>query len=156
MKKIAILIVHLFLLLVVPYSYANDFSSPESTLEIYINALRTGDKKTLLKCLHPIPSSFNLPGPEKIDSYSIKRKIVFGKKEVDEWNSKGIIPSVQIGDIDCHVEQIEDGEARMYSYTFRNISREWKIITFALWDQEPEPVDWSDENLQKMLKDLEE
>jgi len=53
-----------------------------------------------MDCFHPKLNHFYLPDPVPIESYRILEKIVYGKKEIKDWNSKGIIPSAEIGDID--------------------------------------------------------
>jgi hypothetical protein len=78
---------------------------------------------------------FYLPQPVPIKSYKILKRIVYGQKETDDWNSRGIIPQAVLGDIDLQVEQEVYGKKRMYSYLMRNINGEWKIISHAAWNQ---------------------
>ena len=126
----------LIVILLAPYDImAQDFTSPDVTLGIYINALRTGDKSKVLDCFYPKLDDFNLPQAVPIKSYKILKRIVYGQKETDDWNSKGIIPPAMLGDIDLQVEEESKGEKWMYSYLMRNISGEWKIISHAMWDQ---------------------
>jgi hypothetical protein len=114
---------------------AQDFASPEGTLGIYLNALKTGNKSQVLDCFYPKLDDFYLPQPVPIKSYKILKRIVYGQKETDDWNSQGIIPQAVLGDIDLQVEQEIYGKKRMYSYLMRNVNGEWKIISHAAWDQ---------------------
>ncbi|HAW51512.1 MAG TPA: hypothetical protein DCX54_04160 [Flavobacteriales bacterium] len=115
--------------------YAQDFSIPETTLEIYINALKQGDKNTIYNCFHPVLNEFQLPKPIPIEAYEIQKKIIYSQKEVSDWNTQGILPPAKLGDIDLQVEQKSYGKKWMYSYLFRNINGKWKIISHAAWDQ---------------------
>jgi len=112
-----------------------DFASPEVTLGIYLNALKTGNKSQVLDCFYPKLADFYLPQPVPIKSYEILKQIVNGQKETDDWNSKGIIPPAVLGDIDLQVEQESYWKKTMYSYLMRNVNGEWKIISHAAWDQ---------------------
>ncbi len=71
---------------------ARDFASPEVTLGIYLNALKTGNKSQVLDCFYPKLDDFYLPQPIPIKSYKTLKRIVYGQKETHDWNSKGIIP----------------------------------------------------------------
>lgn len=115
------------------FAQRQNFLTPEATLEIYINALRAADKKTVLKCFFPELTDFYLPSKIDIKAYMIVKKKVFTKKEVQERNSRGIIPSAKIGDVNLDVAEIVDGEHQMYSYLFRKVSMEWKIISYSAW-----------------------
>jgi hypothetical protein len=115
--------------------FAQDYESPEATIATYITALKSGNKSQVLNCFHPKLEDFYSPGPARIDSYRILKKIVYSQKETDNWNTKGIIPPVMIGDIDVQVEQTEYGTKQMYSYLLRNVNGHWKIISHVAWDQ---------------------
>lgn len=95
---------------------AQEFSSPEATLDTYINALKTGNKTKVLNSFYPKKDSFYLPGPIPIKSYKIVKRIVYGQKETNNWNSQGIIPPAALGDIDLQVQREEHGMKNMYSY----------------------------------------
>jgi hypothetical protein len=111
-----------------------DFASPEATLEKYITACEAGDKKTVLSCFHPPMSDFNLNEEFAVESYTITKKTTYEKSHVDEWNSIGIIPPAEIGDVDLEVKEILNGEPFMFSYLLREVDGEWKIISFSAWD----------------------
>jgi hypothetical protein len=114
---------------------AQDFSSPEDTLDIYLSALKSGNKKQVLNCFSPKLNDFYLPEPVPIKSYKIIKRIVYGQEETEDWNSKGIMPPAEIGDIDLQVEQESYGKKWMYSYLMRNVNGYWKIISHSVWDQ---------------------
>ena len=126
----------LITILLAPYDImAQDFTSPDATLGIYINALKAGNKSQVLDCFYPKLDDFYLPQPVPIKYYKILKRIVYGQKETNDWNSKGIIPPAMFGDIDLQVEEESYGKKRMYSYLMRNVNGEWKIISHAAWDQ---------------------
>jgi len=113
--------------------FAQDFASPEATIETYIDALRAGDKETVLTCFHPELEDFYLPEPIPIESYVITKETVFGESEAEEWNSVGIIPRAEPGDIDFDVEEKIDGKSHMFSYLMREVDGHWKIIAHCGW-----------------------
>lgn len=113
-----------------------DRSSPEAVLNSYIEAIKRGDVKTVEACLisRPDLGKFNLPKPIPITHYEITKQIVFGPKKVDNWNSKGIDPPAKINDVEFHVrEYVKGAEPAMFSYNFRKVGSEWRILTFAMW-----------------------
>jgi len=118
-----------------------DFSTPEKTLEEYIAGIRNGDSAAVAKCFDPPVNDFYLPGPIAIDAYSVVKKITYGKTEVRKWNSRGIKPPVKIGDVELQVrEKYESGKYKksedMFSYVFRKIGNEWKIIAHSVWGEQ--------------------
>lgn len=112
---------------------AKDFATPKDTLDTYIEALRAGDKETVLTCFHPELEDFGMAGPIPIESYVITKETVFGESEAEEWNSAGIIPRAEIGDVDLEVEEKEEGNLQMFSYLMREVDGQWKIIAYCAW-----------------------
>ncbi len=80
-------------------------------------------------CFYPPAVDFYLPQPIVIKDYAVRKKIVYGESEVTEWNTKGIIPAARVGDVELQVEEIRYGDTFMFSYNFRKIDGEWKIIS---------------------------
>ena len=117
-------------------SYAADpaMDSPQSTLHTYIEALRRGDLATIERVMELRGDKFNLPGPIPIASYTIIKVIIYEKMEVHKWNSQGIIPAAELGDVELQTEEITDESPQMYSYNFRKIGNVWKIISHSAWD----------------------
>ena len=109
-----------------------DLSTPEATLDGYIDSLKNGDASGVLKRYHGI-NEFTLPRPIPIQEYSIEQKITFTALEVAEWNGKGIVPRAQIGDIEFHVKELIDGMEQMYSYALRNYEGVWQIYSHYAW-----------------------
>ena len=75
------------------------------------------------------------------NAYSVVKKITYGKTEVRKWNSRGIKPPVKIGDVELQVrEKYESGKYKksedMFSYVFRKIGNEWKIIAHSVWGEQ--------------------
>ena len=106
------------------------FATPESTLKIYIEALRNGDRAAVAECFDPSATDFYLPGPLPIGTYRIQKRIVFGPREVRNWNA---IPAAREGDIELQVVAIMNGTSETFSYWFRKVSTGWKIYTHAGW-----------------------
>lgn len=109
-----------------------DLSSPEATLAGYIESLRHGNVEGVLARYHNV-DQFRLPGRLRIEKYEIVNKIIFGNKEVEEWNGKGIIPSAKVGDVQLDVRESIDGRDQMFSYNFRKIDGSWKLICHFAW-----------------------
>ncbi len=110
------------------------FASPEITLQTYIEALRKADRSTVEECFDPPAIGFYLPGPLPVDTYRIQKRIVFGPKEVREWNSKGIIPAAREGDVELQVQELMNGIPNMFSYWFRSVDTGWKIYAHSAWN----------------------
>lgn len=110
-----------------------DLSSPKATLAGYIESLGLGDVEGVL-ARHHTAKEFYLPGPLRIDGYEIITKITFKEKEMQEWNGQRIIPAAKVGDVQLDVkEHIADND-QMYSYFFREIDGQWKLIAHYSWD----------------------
>jgi hypothetical protein len=56
---------------------ASDYSTPETTLDTYIAALRAGNQSAVAQCFYPIAYDFYLPNSADIESYSVTKKIVY-------------------------------------------------------------------------------
>ena len=76
---------------------------------------------------------FYLPRPMSIENYEIVNKIIFGTKEVQEWNGRGIIPAAKVGDVQLDVRDRIAGRDQMFSYNFREIDGRWKLISHSAW-----------------------
>lgn len=110
-----------------------DLSSPERTLDAYVRSLRSGDVAGVKATLDRPEVEFYLPEPISISSYRVMRRIVYGARETNDWNSKGIVPPARVGDVELHVREIIDGKSQMVSYNFRRISGEWRLYSSAVW-----------------------
>jgi len=110
---------------------AGRFDTPEVTLDTSISALREGDRARVAPCFEPPADAFYLPGPLQIEQYVIRKRIVYGRAEGREWNSKGIIPPAVEGDIQLQVEETIAGRKEMFYYNFRPVGHEWKIISHS-------------------------
>jgi hypothetical protein len=110
-----------------------DYSSPETTLAAYIDGLRSGDVARILVTFDDPKGGFNLPKPLPISNYRVTKRIVYGPKRVEKWNSQGIIPQARVGDVELQVLEIVDGKKEMYSYNFRKINGDWKMYSGGLW-----------------------
>jgi hypothetical protein len=110
-----------------------DLSSPETTLAGYIESLRKGDSAGVRARYFPSDIDFFLAYPIAIERYEIVKRIVFGKKEVERWNSLGIMPQAKLGDVELQVKEWIGGTERMFSYYLRNIHGKWKIFSHSAW-----------------------
>ncbi|HMG59576.1 MAG TPA: hypothetical protein VK583_07605 [Burkholderiales bacterium] len=111
----------------------DDYSSPESTLALYIDALRSGDVARVLATFDDPTGGFNLPKPLPISSYRITKRIVYGPEKVRKYNYPGIIVPARVGDIELQVLEILDGHKDMFSYNFRRIDGRWKMYSGSMW-----------------------
>jgi uncharacterized protein YpmS len=124
-----------------------DLGTPEKALDYYINALRKGDVDLVYK-VYANTDNFYLPGPINIADYTITKKILFDEEAVNSWNTKGIQPPAQFGDIELQVEEFypESDSGYMFSYWLRLYDGQWKIYAHAGWDQADElPIDLPDD-----------
>ncbi len=112
---------------------ASNYQTPENTLDTYISALRAGNQPAVAQCFYPVANHFYLPKPLDITSYSVTKKIVYGKHEVDRWNNISIKPPTPIGDVELQVREIFHDKKEMFSYVMRKIGGEWKIIAHSAW-----------------------
>lgn len=110
---------------------AGRFDTPEATLKFYISTLREGDRAKVAPCFEPPAHGFYLPGPLLIEQYVVRKRIVYGRAEVEEWNSRGIIPPAVEGDIELQVEETIAGRKAMFYYNVRRFGHEWKIISHS-------------------------
>jgi hypothetical protein len=124
------------LLLSVSQAFGADFSTPENTLAEYIAGVRNGDRAAVAKCFDPPATDFYLPRPLAIETYSIVKRITYGKAEVKKWNSRGVIPSVKIGDVELQVKENVEKKELMFSYVLRRIGSDWKIISHSVWGEQ--------------------
>jgi hypothetical protein len=108
-----------------------DLSTPEATLKGYLKCFETADVKCVLKRYYGI-SSFRINQASTV-KYRITKKIVYGPHEVDAWNSKGIVPKSEIGDVQLQVQETFLNHTGMYSYNFRKVHGNWYIISHSAW-----------------------
>lgn len=92
--------------------------------------MAAGDRAAVAACFEP-PANFYLPSPVSVEKYVIRRRIVYGPKEVRKWNSKGITPPALEGDIELQVEQTVAGRTVVFDYNFRLVGHDWKIIAHS-------------------------
>lgn len=107
------------------------FSSPEKTLVVYFSALGIGDKVSVAACFDPPATDFYLPAPLVVDKWVVKKRIVYGRRELDRWNSKGIVPPAVEGDVELQVEQDMSGKKSMFYYNLRLVPSGWKIVAHS-------------------------
>lgn len=110
-----------------------DLSSPERTLSSYLGSLVRGDLSGVEACVELGDQKYSLPGPIPISKYKVVKKVVYGTREVNEWNSKGIVPPALVGDVQLDVEEITNNIPAMYSYNFRRFGSDWKIVSYSRW-----------------------
>ncbi len=108
-----------------------DLSSPEATLSGYLKCFEKADVECVLKRYHGI-KSFQIQKAHTIE-YKIIKKLTYGQKEVEAWNSKGIKPVSEIGDVELQVQEEFSDYNGMWSYNFRNINGKWYIISHSAW-----------------------
>lgn len=113
-----------------------DLSTPEKALDYYINAIRSGRVDIIYK-VYANTKNFYLPDPINITDYSITKKILFDEEAVNSWNTKGIQPPAQFGDIELQVNEVyaSTGKGEMFSYFLRLYGDQWKIFTHSAWNQ---------------------
>lgn len=111
-----------------------DFTSPEKTLDSYLEALRAGDRTRVALCFEPPANDYYLPEPAQIESYEVEELVVYGPAEVTEWNDVGIVPAARTGDVDLTVVQLLEGREFRFSYLMRAFDGKWKIISHSVWD----------------------
>jgi hypothetical protein len=110
-----------------------DLSSPETTLNSYIESLRSGNRDGVLATYHGI-KDFDLSKPLQIDKYKITKKIIYDSKKIRKLNLTGITPPAEIGDVELDVREVVDGKNVMFSYNFRKFKNGWMIIDHTAWD----------------------
>jgi hypothetical protein len=125
-----IFIISLHILLLIPsFIYAElDLSTPEGTLEVYISALKTGNKQLVLRCYKT--DDFYLPSAVIIDKYWIIDRVAFMREMAEKYEA---IPKAQEGDVQLDVIEIIDGKEGKYSYLFRKYDDGWYIIAHSAW-----------------------
>ncbi len=109
-----------------------DFSSPEKTIETYIEALRSGDRTRVAPCFEPPADDFYIPGPAQIDSYKMEQRLVFGAAEVTELNDVGVTPPARVGDVRLTVLQSARDLEQHFVYRLREFAGQWKIIAHSV------------------------
>src|SRR5258705_3999995 len=109
------------------------YGTPEATLREYIEAIRVGDFERIANCFDP--PAYGLVGPTNTESnaetYRIRRRIIYGAKEVKEMNRGAPLIPAALGDVPLEVDRVFDGSLSRFWYLMRRIKNEWKIITFA-------------------------
>ena len=105
-----------------------DLSSPEATLAGYVDSLRRGDTNGVRQ--RHMRGGFKVRRPVPVVSYEIKKKTIYGQKEVDEWVA---VPAARIGDVEFDVLMIETENRYMISYSFRNVDGRWLMYSHAAW-----------------------
>ena len=124
----------LVLLGAAPSASAEDgYSSPESTLALYIDGIRSGDVARVLATFDDPKGGFNLPKPIPISSFRITKRIVYDAEKVRKYNYPGIIVPARVGDIELQVLQVVEGHRDMFSYNFRNVDGKWKMYSSSMW-----------------------
>lgn len=109
-------------------------SNPEETLNIYIDALREGNIDKILECYYSDRGNFkfHLTGPMQIRKYEIVKKKIYTDQMADEYRA---IPKARAGDIEFDVKEYFDDREEMFTYLFRQINQEWRIISHTSWSQ---------------------
>jgi hypothetical protein len=106
-------------------------STPEETLDTYINALREGDLKKVSTAYYLIVD-FHLPSHLKIGKYQIIQKKIFDTEDAGKYEP---IPKAKTGDVEFIVIEEINGKNEKYTYLLRCFDKEWKIISHSSWSQ---------------------
>lgn len=107
-------------------------STPEETLNTYINALREGNLEKVLQCYYSEDKDFkfHLLGPTRIEKYLIIRKKIYTEKMAKEYKP---IPKAEAGDAEFDVKEFFEGKDEKFTYLLRQIGKEWRIISHTHW-----------------------
>lgn len=103
-------------------------SSPEETLDIYIDALREGNLDKVLECYYSDREDFKFHLPEsiKIMKYEIVKKKIYTKQMAEGYKA---IPKAKAGDVEFDVREYFNGREEMFTYLLRQINQKWRIIS---------------------------
>jgi hypothetical protein len=109
-------------------------ASPENTLKTYISGLREGNLETVLRCYYSESNNFrfHLSRPIRIDNYTVTKKTIYTDKMARKYKP---IPKAKAGDVELEVRESVEGREEMFTYLFREIDGEWRIISHAGWNQ---------------------
>jgi hypothetical protein len=105
-------------------------SSPEKTLDTYIRGLREGNLETVLRCYYSESEDFNfyLHHPIRIDNYTVTKKTIYTDKMASEYT---FVPRAKAGDVELEVKESVEAQEDTFTYLFRQIHGEWRIISRA-------------------------
>lgn len=113
-----------------------DLSSPENTIQSYIQGLMLGDRVGALQCYNR--KDFVLSQPIPIKSFQIVKRTVFTSDQAAEWNARGTDPLVNAGDAVLYVKQVylagpdpyQDEQTGVFIYYLRpGTDGRWTIFT---------------------------
>jgi len=109
-------------------------STPEETLNTYIDAIREGNLDKVLESYYSDRADFkfHLPGPINIEKHEIVKKKIYSAQMAKRYVA---IPVAQAGDVELDVKEYIDGREEIFTYLLRQINQEWKIISHSGWDQ---------------------
>ena len=117
---------------------AHTLSSPDRTLAVYFQGLRSGKIELVDRAYKLDGQAFYLPGPKPIDSYRLTKRTVYGLAEVRRWNDLGIIPPAAEGDVQLDVEVVSESAREMFSFNLRRYGQHWLIYAHSTWGVEPQ------------------
>jgi len=109
-------------------------STPEKTLNKYIDALREGNLDKVLESYYSDRADFKfrLPGPINIEKYEIVKKKIYTAQMAESYKA---IPRAKAGDVEFDVKEYIDGREEIFTYLLRQINQEWRIISHSSWNQ---------------------
>lgn len=103
-------------------------SSPEKTLEQYIQYIQAGNLPGVKSLLCPPDTDFSLDGPVPVKRFEIVKKHTLTANEVKEQQ---FVPPPKVGDIRLDVMEYFEGDSAMFWYYLRKDDGVWKIYTLA-------------------------
>lgn len=103
--------------------------TPEETLELFIEAQRTGDLEAAKATIHPDASEYRLERAVVIATYQILGKKVLTAAEAAEYTEA---PTRMEGDVVLEVyEEYDRGRTSNVTYFMREIHGEWRIYSLS-------------------------
>jgi pimeloyl-ACP methyl ester carboxylesterase len=104
------------------------FASPERTVTTWLERLKAGDRRGAAACLWPAGEEPGLPLPFPLEELEIERSVRYGPSEVSAWNSKGILPRADPGDVEVTVRIRVRGRPQRLDCLLRAFEAGWRII----------------------------
>ena len=121
----------------IPTSPVLDPTTPEGTLELYLQSLIAGDEEGVKALLYPVGREFHLEMSVPVSAYAIANKNVL---DLDEARQHDFVPAPEAGDVRLDVQQIyEAGNREMFTYWLRQVDGTWKIYAWSSWEKENRP-----------------
>ena len=103
-------------------------STPEKTLEQYIQYIQAGNLPGVKSLLCPPDTDFFLDAPVPVKKFEIIKKHILTADDVKEQQ---FVPPPQVGDVKLDVMEYFEGDSAMFYYWFRKVDKDWKLFTLA-------------------------